>query len=250
MERRDVLRASGVTLAVALGGCAGEDGPGTQSTTATAKGTTTAEGTTTEARETTEETETTETAETTEATETTETTETTKTTEATETPEETTTVGPAETQYDLGTTHVNTEWEFSVAEFEVTKQFQTNDGESYEMPEGEKLGIATIEAENQGSVTRGWSGMLFAVIFKGRAYEKQRDFSHPAFSDGVVMDELKGIETARQYQTSAYPVDPGETVTTWELFVLPADATREQVTVGFDDGASDGLAYPIRWIPN
>lgn len=218
MERREVLHASGITLAVALTGCISEINSGVPSTT-TADGTTTA---------TTEET----------------------TTEARETTDTATTVGLAETQYDLGTAHSYNQWKFAVVNFELTKQFRIDDGESYEMPEGKKLGIATIKVENQASEKRGWSGVPLAVIFDARAYEKQRGFNHPAFSDYVTMDELKGIETARQYAPSAYPIEPGKTVTTWELFILPADTTREAMSVGFDGAPNDRTTYPVRWTLN
>lgn len=222
MERRNVLRASGGTLAVALAGCIAEINSGEPATTKADEATTDAHTTTTAE----------------------------ETTEARETTNTTTTVGPAETQYDLGTAHDHAEWRFAVVEFELTKQFQTDDGESYEMSDGTKLGIGTIEVENRTSEKRGWSGVPLAAIFDGRAYEKQRGFDHPAFSDSVPMDELKRVETARQYAPSAYPVEPGETVTTWELFTLPEGAIRDEISAGFDGAPDDDAAYPVRWTLN
>lgn len=215
MERRDVLSATGAALVVALAGCTGERNPTGASTTdeTTTTGATTFETTAT-------------------------------------TVETTTTVGPAETEYELGTFHEHTEWKFAVVGFELTKRFQTDDGESYEMPDGQKVGIATIDVKNQASEKRGWSGVPLAVIFDGSAYEKQRGFDHPAFSDSVPMDELKRVETARQYAPSAYPVEPDETITTWELFALPEGAIRDEISAGFDGAPDDDAAYPVRWTLN
>lgn len=221
MERRDVLRASGGTLAVALAGCIGEMNSGEPAATTADEATTDAHTTTTAE----------------------------ETTEGRETTNTITTVGPGGMQYDLGTAHVHAEWKFAVVDFELTKQFQTDD-ESYEMSDEKKLGIATIEVENRASEKRGWSGVALAVIFDGSTHEKRRGFDHPAFSNFVTMDELKGIETARQYAPSASPVEPGETVTTWELFVLPTDATREAVSIGFDGAPDDDTPYPVRWTLN
>lgn len=211
-----MLLTSGVTLAVALAGCNGAINSDERSTTTGDGATTTTKKTTTETREKTE---------------------------------TIRTVGQAETQYRLGTAHVHAGWKFAVVNFELTRQFQVND-ESYEMPDGKTLGIATIHVENQPSEKRGWSGVPLAVIFDGNIYEKQRGFNHPTFSDYVVMDELKGIGTARQYAPSAYPVEPGETVTTWELFVLPEDVTRDEISVGFGSSSDDEMTYPVRWILN
>lgn len=78
------------------------------------------------------------------------------------------------------------------------------------------------------------------MTFDGCAYEQQRRFDHSAFSDSVTTDELMDIETACRYAPSAYPVEPGETVTTWELALLPEDAPRDELSVGFDGEPHDG----------
>lgn len=172
------------------------------------------------------------------------------TTEVQPTTSATTTIGPAETRYSLGTAHDHAGWKFAVVDVELTDQFETDDGETYEMPDGETLGIATITVENLESTKRGWSGVPLAMIYNGSAYQEQLGFHHPAFSNRVNMDELKRIEHSLQYSTSAYPVEPGETVTTWELFILPEVATRDEVSVGFDGTTESGTTYPIRWLPN
>lgn len=197
MERRDVIRASGATLAVALAGCTGESKPGNPTTT-----------------------------------------------------DETTTLGPAETTYDLGTAHSHDQWSIAVTGFELTTAFRIDGGGTYEMPDGKQLGIATVEVENRASEEEVWAGMPFAVIFRGRVHEDKRGFKHPEFSGYVSLDDLERIEHSYQYSPEAYPVNFGKTVTLWALFLLSSDASRDELTVGFDSATDDGATYPVRWTVN
>jgi len=115
------------------------------------------------------------------------------------------------------------------------------------VPGGSQLGIATVHVTNQSSKRSTWTVEPFAAIADGRAYEHLYRFDHPAFDSKVYMTDLKRIKTSRQWGTEAYPVDAGQTVTVWELFVLPADVTRDELSVGFNPNSNDGPPYPVRW---
>lgn len=167
-----------------------------------------------------------------------------------QTTETTTTLGPAEVEYDFGETHEHEHWRITVTNFELMTTFQTDDGGTYDMPNGEKLGIVTVEVTNQSSEEEVWAGMPFAVIVHGNGYEDKQGFKHPKFTGYVVMDDLKSIEHGYQYSPDGYSVDAGETVTFRALFVLPADITRGELSVSFDGESSDGTTYPARWMLN
>jgi hypothetical protein len=223
MKRRDILQAGSVTLVFAFAGCANnqeQNKTSEQSPTTGNSETTTVDGAIGEST----------TAETTAGT--------------------TTTVRPAEEEYELGEPYVYEQWKIAVTDLELMTAFQTDDGGTYDAPDGTKLAITTVELTNQSSEGQTWAGMPFALVFKGRIYEDKRGFKHPQFSGHVAMNDLKSIEHARQYAPESYPVDSGESILLWALFLIPEDATLDRTSVGFDGEPNEGTAYPVRWVPN
>ena len=155
-----------------------------------------------------------------------------------------------EERYGLGESHTIDEWSIAVTTVSLDTTFQLDsDDTTYRMPEGEQLAVVTVEVTNTEDSRKTWAGVPFAIIADGRLFDEQLGFDHPDFDGPVQMDDLVQIDHVRRYAPSGYPVEGGETVRSWMLFVLPRDLTCERIEIGFDDDLEDDAGYPIRWVP-
>lgn len=153
---------------------------------------------------------------------------------------------PTEQRYPFGGWHVDEPWKLTVAEMELSTTFRTDDGETYEMPDGEQLLVVTARVENVGTRRHGYTGALDGLI-DGRVYEDDYSFEHPDYEHGIGLDELAQVEHVARYRPHAHQVEPGDIVSSWLAWTVPRDVTQETVRIGYDPD-NDG-SYPIRWLP-
>lgn len=155
-----------------------------------------------------------------------------------------------EQQYELGESHQFGDWAIAVTSLTLDMTFRLDhDDATYRMPDGEQLAVVTVEVTNTAESRNAWTDSPFALIAGDRVFEERLGFDHPEFDDPVQMDDLVRIDHLRRYAPSGHPVESGETVQSWVLFVLPRSLTREGIQIGFDDDLDDDAGYPIRWVP-
>lgn len=175
-------------------------------------------------------------------------------TQRTPTPERTTDENSlrlvVEERYALGESHTLHDWTIAVASVSLDTTFRLDhDDSTYRMPDEEQLVVVTVEITNRTDSRKAWTDAPFALIVEDQLFEEQLGFEHPDFDEPVQMDDLAQIDHVRRYAPSGHPVEGGETVRSWVLFVLPRTLTQEQIEVGFDGDLDDEAGYPIRWVP-
>lgn len=222
LTRRRFLRAAGTALAAGLAGCNTVGGPDATPDAATRAGTASPPPTPSPTRT------------------------------ATPTP---TPVLTVEREYALGEWHaiqVNEHgpWEFTFASVEFATTFRVDGREGeFSMPPDRQLVVATSRATCVGSDRGlyGWFDMPFAVVTEDGTYVDQPNFEHPSFI-GVASHDLQRIEHRAQYRPEGHGAYAGETITSWWLFVVPREVTRQNATLGYDPDGTDAAAYPVRWV--
>lgn len=177
----------------------------------------------------------------------------TATPEGTATPDETATprrVGSGETLLDVGEWYDPGVVRFVVSKVTVTTTVRLDDSdESFEMPDGDQLALATVGVENTGDTRTSVVGYRFAFIDgRRRVYGSRQTFDHPDLGT-VYSAELRQVRHDDQFLADGYVLDAGERGTMWSVSILPRTVARSEVVVGYGPDGADGT-LPVRWGPS